>query len=117
MSIEGLPQSGWLFQNESFAKIRALNGKQTIDPNIWIIPVTIGSETIDIKVGIWVDDFLIIVPRGRRDLADKFWSDYRTRFRCKDLVAEPKTFINISRSVGCFLSGMQGRDVRQAAVG
>jgi hypothetical protein len=98
MSIEGLPQSGWLFQNESFAKIRALHGKQTIDPNIWIIPVTIGSETIDIKVGIWVDDFLIIVPRGRRDLADKFWSDYRTRFRCKDLVAEPKTFINIEIS-------------------
>ena len=98
MSIEGLPQSGWLFQNESFAKIRALNGRQTIDPNIWIIPVTIGSETIDIKVGIWVDDFLIIVPRGRRDLAEKFWSDYRTRFKCKDLVAEPKTFINIEIS-------------------
>jgi transposase InsO family protein len=98
MSIEGLPQSGWLFQNESFAKIRSLDGKQTIDPNIWIIPVTIGSETIDIKVGIWVDDFLIIVPRGRRDLAEKFWSDYRTRFKCKDLVAEPKSFINIEIS-------------------
>ena len=25
-----------------------------------------------------MDDFLIIVPRDRRDLADKFWSDYRT---------------------------------------
>ena len=26
-----------------------------------------------------MDDFLTFVPRGRRDLADKFWSDYRTQ--------------------------------------
>ena len=95
MSVEGLPQSGWLFQNESHKQLLKQNGKQTIEPNIWIVPITIGSETISIKVGVWVDDFIICVPRGRRDLADKFWTDYRTRFRCKDLVENPRTFINI----------------------
>ena len=98
MSIEGLPQSGWLFQNESYAQLRKQGGKQTIDPNIWIVPITIGTETTDIKVGIWVDDFLILVPRGRGDLAEKFWSDYRKRFKCKDLVQDPRSFINIEIS-------------------
>ncbi len=95
MSVEGLPQSGWLFQNESHTQLIKQGGKQTIDPNIWIVPITISSITIPIKVGIWVDDFLICVPRGRRDLADKFWSDYRSRFRCKELVENPQTYINI----------------------
>ena len=82
-------------QHISHTQLIKQGGKQTIDPNIWIVPITISSITIPIKVGIWVDDFLICVPRGRRDLADKFWSDYRSRFRCKELVENPQTYINI----------------------
>ena len=34
----------------------------------------------------WVDDMLILTPKGRRDLAERFWSGFRKRFNCKDLI-------------------------------
>ena len=37
-------------------------------------------------------------PPGRRDLADKFWTDFRTRFDCKDLVPEPRKYVGLEIS-------------------
>ena len=51
MSLEGLKQSGYLFQVEAFNQVRKLGGIQsTVEPNIWYIGK--GSERI--TIGFWV---------------------------------------------------------------
>ena len=53
MSLEGLKQSGYLFQVEAFNQVRKLGGIQsTVEPNIWYIGK--GSERI--TIGFWVDE-------------------------------------------------------------
>ena len=91
MSLEGLKQSGYLFQVEAFAQVRKLNGVQSkVDPNIWYI----GQGAERITVGFWVDDVMILTPCGRRDLADKFWEGFRKRFKCDELKV-PSKFVGL----------------------
>ena len=42
-----------------------------------------------------MDDYLILAPKGRKDVAEKFWSDFRARFKCKDLVVEPTKYVGL----------------------
>ena len=91
MSLEGLKQSGHLFQKAAYARARELGGRPSdIDPNIWFV----GHGAERIIIGMWVDDMLILTPKGRRDLADKFWKGFRERFNCKDLVV-PAKFVGL----------------------
>ena len=91
MSLEGLKQSGNLFQNDAYAQLRKQGGVPSeTDPNIWFI----GKGKDRITIGMWVDDMLILTPKGRRDLADKFWTGFRSRFNCKDLVV-PAKFVGL----------------------
>ena len=96
MSIEGLVQSGWLFQTDAYEQIKKQGGIQSlIDPNVFVVNVEIDSKSHRLLVGLWVDDFLILAPRGRQDVAGKFWAGFRQRFECKDLVPDPKVFIGL----------------------
>ena len=96
MSIEGLVQSGWLFQTDAYAQIKKLGGVQSlIDPNVFVVTVEVDNKQYRLLVGLWVDDFLILAPRGRQDVAEKFWAGFRQRFECKDLVTDPKVFIGL----------------------
>ena len=91
MSLEGLKQSAHLFQNDVYSQLRKQGAKPSeIDPNIWFL----GEGKERITLGMWVDDILILTPKGRRDLAEKFWSDFRVRFNCKDLVV-PSKFVGL----------------------
>ena len=91
MSLEGLKQSGHLFQTDAYAQVRKQGGKPSeTDPNVWFI----GEGKERITIGMWVDDMLILTPKGRRDLADKFWNEFRKRFNCKDLVV-PAKFVGL----------------------
>ena len=90
-ALEGLKQSGHLYQREAYSLMRSLNATQsTIDPNIWYV----GNGDERAIVGFWIDDALILVPKGRRDLADKFWQLFSKRFKCKELV-DCKKFVGL----------------------
>lgn len=64
-----------------------------IDPNVWYR----GEGDERIIMGLWVDDAIILTKRGRRDLADKCWSEFRKRFNCEDLKV-PSKFVGLEIS-------------------
>ena len=77
--------------DDAYAQVRKQGGKPSeTDPNVWFI----GEGKERITIGMWVDDMLILTPKGRRDLADKFWNEFRKRFNCKDLVV-PAKFVGL----------------------
>jgi len=93
-SLEGLKQSGHLFQREAYSQLRKMGFKVSeIDPNVWYR----GEGDERTIIGLWVDDAIILTKRGRRDLADKCWSEFRKRFNCEDLKV-PSKFVGLEIS-------------------
>jgi hypothetical protein len=91
-SLEGLKQSGWIFQTELFKHLASIGGKQSLeDPNLWEFNVN-GTRVI---AGVWVDDILFMTPRGQRKAAEAVWAKVGKAFKVKPLETEPERFVGL----------------------